>query len=175
MPDKILDAHSSDPVAMGWMQGLPPAPDKRLAGARADHMRFPTHRYAYSRMREFLPTARVSRGLGPVWELPVNLRDDIDAITFKAMDDGRELTWAGSLAVHFTDAVLVLLRGSDDLKDSTIHVALAKHRTGRPNWHKLFFDGRTFTDQDPGATPAPKGSFQVPSRSTKPSKRRTAR
>lgn len=112
MPDKILDAHSSDPVAMGWMEGLPPAPDKRLAWARADHMRFPTHRYAYSRMREFLPTARVSRGLGPVWELPVNLRDDIDAITFKAMDDGRELTWAGSLAVHFTDAVLVLHKGT---------------------------------------------------------------
>lgn len=112
MPDKILDAHSSDPVTMGWMEGLPPAPDKRLAWARADHMRFPTHRYAYSRMREFLPTARVSRGTGPIWQLPVALRDDIDAITFNAMDDGRELTWAESLAVNFTDAVLVLHRGT---------------------------------------------------------------
>lgn len=112
MSDKILDAQSSDPVAMGWMEGLPPAPDKRLAWARADHMRFPTHRYAYSRMREFLPTARVSRGAGPVWELPLALRDDIDTVTFKAMDDGRELTWAESLAVNFTDAVLVLHRGA---------------------------------------------------------------
>lgn len=112
MPDKILDAHSSDPVVMGWMEGLPPPPDKRLSWARADHMRFPTHRHAYSHMREFLPTARVSRGQGPVWDLPVALRDDIDAVRFNAMDDGRELTWEQALAVNFTDAVLVLHRGA---------------------------------------------------------------
>lgn len=112
MPDKILDAHSSDPTVMGWMEGLPPAPDKRLSWSRADHMRFPTHRYAYSNMREFLPTVRVSRGQGPVWDLPVALRDDIDAVRFNAMDDGRELTWEQALAVNFTDAVLVLHRGA---------------------------------------------------------------
>jgi len=112
VPDKVLDAHSSDPVAMGWMEGLPPAPDKRLAWARADHMRFPTHRYAYSRMREFLPTARVSRGTGPVWELPVALRGDIDAIPFRTLGEGRELTWAESLAANFTDGVIVLHRGA---------------------------------------------------------------
>ena len=88
MPDKILDAYTSDPVAMGWMEGLPPAPDKRLAWARADHMRFPMHRYAYSHMREFLPTARVGRGSGPTWELPVALRDDIDSVRFNALGDG---------------------------------------------------------------------------------------
>lgn len=111
MPNQILDAHSSDPVTMGWMQGLPPAEAKRLAWERADHMRFPMHRYAYSHMREFLPTARVSRGNGPVWDLPVALRDDIDAIRFQAMDDGRELTWEQSLAANFTDAILVVHRG----------------------------------------------------------------
>ncbi len=112
MPDKILDAHTSDPTVMGWMEGLPPRPEKRLAWARADHMRFPTHRHAYSHMREFLPTARVSRGAGPVWDLPVALRDDLDAVRFNAMDDGRELTWEQALAVNFTDAVLVLHRGT---------------------------------------------------------------
>jgi len=112
MPDKILDAISSDPVAMGWMQGLPPAPDKRLDSARADHLRFPTHRHAFSFMREFLPTARVARGAGPVWELPLSLRDDLDGVSFTTLDDGRRLTWAQSLAVNFTDAVLVLHRGS---------------------------------------------------------------
>jgi hypothetical protein len=112
MPEKTLDAHSSDPVTMGWMEGLPPPVDKRLSWARADHMRFPTHRHAYSRMREFLPTARVSRGRGPVWDLPVDLRDDIDAIRFRTMDDGRELTWEEALAVNFTDAVLVMHKGA---------------------------------------------------------------
>ena len=107
----ILDAHTSDPTVMGWMEGLPPPADKRLHWAQADHMRFPTHRYAYSHMREFLPTARVSRGAGPVWELPVALRDDLDAVRFTTMDDGRELTWEESLAVNFTDAILVMHKG----------------------------------------------------------------
>lgn len=111
MPDKILDAHTSDPVQMGWMEGFPPAPDKRLAWARADHMRFPTHRYAYSHMREFLPTARVGRG-AQVWGLPVALRDDIDGVRFNALDNGRELTWADSLAANFTDAIVILHKGS---------------------------------------------------------------
>ncbi|MEN9926317.1 MAG: hypothetical protein RL268_2443, partial [Pseudomonadota bacterium] len=111
MPDQILDAHTSDPTVMGWMEGLPPPPEKRLAWARADHMRFPTHRYAYSHMREFLPTVRVGRG-GPVWELPVALRDDLDGIGFKTLTDGREMTWAESLAANFTDAILVLHKGA---------------------------------------------------------------
>ncbi len=111
MPDQILDAHTSDPIVMGWMEGLPPPSEKRLAWARADHMRFPTHRYAYSHMREFLPTVRVGRG-GQVWELPVAPRDDLDGISFKTLTDGREVTWAESLAANFTDAILVLHKGA---------------------------------------------------------------
>lgn len=112
MPDQILDAYTSDPTVMGWMEGLPPPANKRLQWVQADHMRFPMHRYAYSHMREFLPTTRVSRGSGPVWELPVALRDDLDAVRFTAMDDGRALTWEESLSVNFTDAVLVLHKGA---------------------------------------------------------------
>ena len=112
MPDQILDAHSSDPTVMGWMQGLPPPANKRLTWERADHMRFPTHRYAYSHMREFLPTARVSRGQGPVWDLPEAPRDDLDAVTFKALDSGQELTWGQSLSVNFTDGILVTHKGA---------------------------------------------------------------
>lgn len=111
MPDRILDAHTSDPKSMGWMEGLPPPPGKRLAWARADHMRFPTHRHAFSRMREFLPSARVGRG-NAVWELPVALSDDLDSLRFITLDDGRELTWGESLAANFTDAILVLHRGT---------------------------------------------------------------
>jgi CubicO group peptidase (beta-lactamase class C family) len=109
---EILDAFTSDPTVMGWMEGLPPPDAKRIHWAQAGHMRFPTHRYAFSRMREFLPTVRVSRGGAPVWELPVALRDDIDTVRFAALDDGRELTWDQALAENFTDAVLVLHRGA---------------------------------------------------------------
>ncbi len=111
MSDQILDAHTSDPVLMGWQQGLPPAPDKTIHWADAGHMRFPMHRYAFSNMRQFLPTARVTRGSGPVWELPVALRDDLDAVPYQALDDGRALTWELSLAENFTDAIIVLHRG----------------------------------------------------------------
>ena len=112
MPDQILDAHTSDPVVMGWQQGLPPAPAKRISWAEAGHMRFPMHRYAFSNMREFLPTVRVARGTGPVWELPLALRDDLDAVSFTALDDGRTLTWEQSLAENFTDAIVVLHKGA---------------------------------------------------------------
>ena len=108
----ILDAHTSDPVLMGWQQGLPPAPGKTIHWADAGHMRFPSHRYAFSNMRQFLPTARVSRGVGPVWELPVALRDDLDAVPFQTLDDGRPLTWEQSLAENFTDAIVVLHQGA---------------------------------------------------------------
>ena len=112
MPDQILDAYSSDPVKLGWQQGLPPAPEQRIHWADAGHMRFPTHRYAFSNMRQFLPTARVARGNGPVWELPVALRDDLDAVPYQALDDGRALTWEQSLAENFTDGIVVLHRGT---------------------------------------------------------------
>ena len=112
MPDKVLDAHSSDPVLMGWQQGLPPAPQHRIHWADAGHMRFPMHRYAFSNMRQFLPTVRVSRGGGAVWELPLALRDDLDAVVCNALDDGRALTWESSLAANFTDAILVLHKGA---------------------------------------------------------------
>lgn len=112
MPDKILDARSSDPAVMGWMQGFPPPADKRLSWAHADHMRFPTHRHAFSHMREFLPTARVGRGHGPTWELPESPRDDFDAVTFTPMGGGAELSWKDALGANFTDAVCVLHKGA---------------------------------------------------------------
>jgi CubicO group peptidase (beta-lactamase class C family) len=112
MDGPILDAETSDPATMGWMQGMPPAPDKRLHWATADHMRFPTHRYAFSNMREFLPTARVSRGCGPVWALPEASRDDFGAVRLTPLGGGDDLTWEQSLAANFTDAILVLHKGA---------------------------------------------------------------
>ncbi|MFM2301763.1 MAG: hypothetical protein RLZZ84_1499 [Pseudomonadota bacterium] len=112
MPQDILDAHTSDPARMGWMQGFPPPQDKRLHWSRADHMRFPMHRHAFSRMREFLPTARVGRGSGPIWHLPEALRDDLDAVSFTPMGGGAELSWKDALGANFTDAVCVLHCGT---------------------------------------------------------------
>ena len=110
MPDTILDGTTSDPVTMGWMQGSSPPADKRIEAAKGNHMRFPYTRWSFSNMREFCPTVRVSRGDGPVTALPVALRDDIDALAV-TLDDARQITWAESLPLNFTDAICVLHQG----------------------------------------------------------------
>ena len=111
MPDTILDGTTSDPATMGWMQGSPPAVDRRIDAAKGNHMRFPFTRWSFSNMREFCPTVRVSRGAGPVTPLPLALRDDIDALPV-TLDDGTRTTWAESLPLNFTDAVCVLHKGA---------------------------------------------------------------
>jgi hypothetical protein len=110
MPDKLLDAITSDPVTMGWMQGAPPAPDKRLLAARADHMRFPTTRWAFSHMREFTPTARVAGAGGT--PLPRAVDDDLDGVRFAPLGREGTITIGEALLEAFTDGVLVLHRGT---------------------------------------------------------------
>ena len=111
MPQDMLDGVTSDPATMGWMQGLPPPADKRIDARLGNQMRFPMTRWSFSNMREFVPTARVSRGSGPVTPLPEALRDDLDAIPFTTTD-GRAMSWAESLVANFTDAICVLHRGA---------------------------------------------------------------
>jgi len=107
----ILDAATSDPVTMGWMQGSPPPPDKRIERAVGDHLRFPMTRWSFSHMREFVPTQRVSRGSGEVRAFPRAPRNDIDAVTFTPLGGGAAMTWGQSLDANFTDSILVLHKG----------------------------------------------------------------
>jgi hypothetical protein len=62
--DAPLSAAQSDPRAMGWMQGVPPAADKRITLAAGDFFEFPKLRWTVCHMRELFPTVEVSRGLG---------------------------------------------------------------------------------------------------------------
>ncbi len=107
----LLDAVTSDPANLGWMQGSPPPPDKRILPARADHMRFPMTRYSFSNMRQFVPTARVSRGGGQVSALPLALRTDIDAVSFLPLGGTAPMRWEQSLLANFTDGIVVLHKG----------------------------------------------------------------
>ena len=107
----VLDAVTSDPATIGWMQGSPPAPDKRIDSATGDHLRFPMTRWSFSHMREFMPTQRVSRGPGEVSGFPHALRDDIDAVTFAPIGGGAAMSWRQSLDANFTDSILVLHKG----------------------------------------------------------------
>lgn len=110
--DKVmLDAVTSDPATLGWMQGAPPPPDKLILAARADHMRFPMTRYSFSHMREFAPTRQVAAGAGKVWALPASLRGDLDAVTFTPIGGAEPMRWDASLKANFTDAILIMHKG----------------------------------------------------------------
>jgi hypothetical protein len=49
------------------MQGFPPPPDQRWR--LADWQTAPVNTWSFSHLREVVPTARISRGTGPVREL----------------------------------------------------------------------------------------------------------
>ncbi|NML43095.1 serine hydrolase [Ramlibacter sp. G-1-2-2] len=108
-----LDGHASDPRLLGWMQGTPPAPERRVQFGDDRFLDFPQIRWSLSHMRELLPTVNVWRGRGPSHTLGTPSEADmarIDALAFTDMQ-GRARTWASSLPDTYTDGLLVLHRG----------------------------------------------------------------
>jgi len=110
MADLQLDGVTSDPVTMGWMIGAPPPPEKRILAARADHMRFPMIRWAYSNMRSFCATANVAAS-GSGAPFPRRLRSDLGKVRFTPPGNACEITFEQSLIEAFTDGILVLHKG----------------------------------------------------------------
>jgi CubicO group peptidase (beta-lactamase class C family) len=106
-----LDAVTSDPVALEWMVGSPPPPDRLVRFADASFTRFPRTRWAFSHIRQLMPTSVVPRADSPVSMLPRQERDDLDPITFQPLGSSERMTWAESLAANFTDGIIVLHRG----------------------------------------------------------------
>ena len=101
----------TDPVKLGWMQGSPPPPDKRISIHDAPSRQWPQLRWSFSNFRELVPTARVSRGNGPVAKLPVALRSDLDAVTFTPLGRTTPMNWAAAVEAVYADAVLILHKG----------------------------------------------------------------
>lgn len=110
-PPRVLTAAESDPVALGWMQGHPPPPDKLVRVSDLSHFAFPRTRWSFAHMRELLPTTRIARAEGPPSELPAAPRDDIDAVRFLPIGSQTPMTWLESLDANYTDAILVMHRG----------------------------------------------------------------
>jgi CubicO group peptidase (beta-lactamase class C family) len=106
---KFPDAAATDPHVTGVMTGFPPASDKLIRWADGGHMKFPNTRWSFSHMREFLPTADVSRGTGKPFVFPRAERN-LDAVTYQDMD-GQQRTWADALAKTWSDGVVVVHRG----------------------------------------------------------------
>jgi CubicO group peptidase (beta-lactamase class C family) len=93
------------------MRGAPPAPEKLVRFPDGSFTRFPRTRWAFAHMRQLLPTAVVPRQDAPIVPLPRDGRNDLDDVTFEPLGGGAPITWARSLALNFTDGILVLHRG----------------------------------------------------------------
>jgi CubicO group peptidase (beta-lactamase class C family) len=100
---------ATDPVALGWMHGSPPAADKIIRFEDGSFYRFPQIRWTFSHIRELRPTINVWHGNGAVSTMPQALLN-LDAITF-ADDKGEQTTWADMLQRTYTDSVIVMHKG----------------------------------------------------------------
>lgn len=128
----VLSAEASDPVAMGWMQGIPPPEARRLSAVDGTFFRFPALRWSVVHMREFLPTVNVSRGLGAPVPLRYALDPQVDAVTFTPWGSSQPLTWRESLGRNYTDGILVLHHGKvvyeryfGELQPDRMHAAMS--------------------------------------------------
>ena len=107
----FADAAATDPVALGWMVGCPPAPDRIIRYDDGSFLRFPMWRWSFSHWRELVPTVNVGRSTGPASPLPRAERGDLDAVLFRPLGGAVPMTWAQSLAANYTDGIVVLHRG----------------------------------------------------------------
>jgi hypothetical protein len=117
-PAQPLSARESDPRTMGWMQGFPPPADRIITQPDSVYFSFPRLRWSVCHLREFLPTERISRGLGapkPLAYPPphafADMRAAIDALTFTPIGGSGEMTWEESLFANYTDGILVIHAG----------------------------------------------------------------
>ena len=108
---QVLDAAASDPNAMGWMQGFPPADDRIIGHPASDYFSFPKLRWTFCHFREIQATRRVGRGVGPISPFSEALDPAIDTVAFTPIGSEEEMTWRASLDANYTDGMLILHRG----------------------------------------------------------------
>jgi CubicO group peptidase (beta-lactamase class C family) len=105
------DAQASDPGKLGLMQGFPPPPDKRVMQPDSNFFSFPKLRWTVCHIRELMPTKQVSRGLGPIRPLTLNLDGQIDSLSFMPLGSDEPMSCPESLAANYTDGLLIIHRG----------------------------------------------------------------
>jgi CubicO group peptidase (beta-lactamase class C family) len=108
---ELEKARATDPIALGWMQGSPPPPEKMIRYEDGTFHEFPQLRWSLSNWRQFRPTVNISRGTGSVVPLPRAERKDIDALTFLPIGGNEPVSWADSLTLNYTDGIVILHRG----------------------------------------------------------------
>lgn len=108
-----LDGVASDPVTLGWMQGSPPPPNRRVRFDDDRFLDYPQNRWALSHLRELMPTVNVWRGADGASDLgtPAAAQEAaIDQLPFHSLD-GHSCRWTQSLADTYVDGLVILHRG----------------------------------------------------------------
>lgn len=103
------NADESNPQKTEYMKGFPPPPDKRINARDGSFFKFPALRYSVVHMREFMPTVNVPRGNAqPPDKFEYAIDNNIDNITFTPTGSNQPITWKESLALNYTDGIIIL-------------------------------------------------------------------
>ena len=96
-------ATEADPETLGFMQGFPPPPDKTITFHNGSFRNFPELRWAWSNIRQLVPTVNVWRGAGPASVLP---REEHDTGASASVTmDGRPMTFSRMLEETYADGI----------------------------------------------------------------------
>jgi len=87
-------------------------------------------------MRQFLPTTEVRAAQTSKFKFKVKLDKRIDTITFVPLNSTQRMTWRASLAINYTDGILILHKGKivyeeyfGELSPGGIHAAMSVSKT----------------------------------------------
>ncbi|MER8656185.1 serine hydrolase [Mesorhizobium sp. M0847] len=109
--DRYLGGMDSDPRLLGWMQGFPPSPDKRITFERDQFLDFPQIRWTLSHLRELGATVNVRRGNKAASHFErYDRAHEINELKFDDLN-GRTTRFEDALYDTYTDGIVVLHRG----------------------------------------------------------------
>src|SRR5689334_16404483 len=121
-------------VELGLMRGAPPPPEQLVTSD--NWIEGPYNRWGFLHVRELARTARMSRGNGPLLELP---RDERDLASIPVSFDATTMPLADALAETYTDGICVVHDGAivfehyvDGMGEDDVHLlmSVSKSLTG---------------------------------------------
>ncbi len=110
--EESYNQDNTNPIAMGWMQGFPPAADKVISATDGSFFVFPASRYSVCHMREFLPTKVVpAANTNNQYSFEEYIDPAVGQVTFTPLNSHYEMTVRQALDTVFADGFIVLHRG----------------------------------------------------------------
>ena len=106
-----LSPEASDPKAMGWMEGLPPPPDKVIDNTTREFAAFPKLRWSVCHFRELQPSVGVRTGTEGARRLERAIDEGIGEVTFMPWGADAPMSFEDAFTANYTDGLIVLHAG----------------------------------------------------------------